>query len=353
MSIAAKLHPIRPRLHCVGVCFFVAAWLLPGSVSLAENPAGYVSQIAPGVWFREGSTMDGTGVSNNVIIEMKDHLIVVDANYPMGAQMVLDLAKTLSPKPIRLVINTHHHPDHSYGNRLFTQQGATTIAYVGAYEEMARYEPRTWQQVSRARKDTGALNLPAPEPPMLLYTTSPYVITDGARRVELHHFAFGHTRGDTFVYLPNEKILCTGDAVVNGPYSDPKNAYIGNWSNEIRAAQKLDVEHVLPGHGDPGGKDLLEGQIRFFDALYKAVEAEIRNGKTLEQLVTKNAAGRAIATTVQLPQSIMDVYVFHPSPKLPAYAVARFPTQVMATYEEIKQGKPYADIALASGQAFQ
>jgi cyclase len=264
----------------------LVVWLLFGSPSFAENPSGFVKQIVPGVWFRQGSTMDGTGVSNNAIIEMKDYLIVVDANYPMGARMVLDLAKTLSPKPIRWVINTHHHPDHSYGNHLFTQEGATTIAHIGDYEEMQRYEPRTWQSVSRMRKDVAALNMPVPDPPMLLYTGNLYVITDGVRRVELHHFAFGHTRGDTFVYLPKEKVLCTGDAVVNGPYGDPKNAYMGNWPQEVKLAQELGAEYVLPGHGDNGGKELLEGQIRFFEALYKAVEAEFKSGKTLEQLVT-------------------------------------------------------------------
>jgi glyoxylase-like metal-dependent hydrolase (beta-lactamase superfamily II) len=326
------------------------ALLILGSFCLAENPPGTVKQIAPGVWFRQGDTRGGTGISNNIIIEMKDYLVIVDANYPSGARLVIDLAKTLSPKPIRWVINTHHHPDHSYGNRFFTQAGATTIAYIGAYEEMERYEPQTWQQVSKERQDVRELNLAAPEPPMLLYTTSPYVITDGARRVELHHFMFGHTRGDTFVYLPKEKILCTGDAVVNGPYSDPKNAYMGNWSNEIRAAQQLDVEYVLPGHGDPGGKELLEGEIRFFDALYKAVEAEVKNGKKLEQLVTMGPNGRPVATTIRLPKSIQDVYVFKPSPTLPRYAVFRFPTQVMATYEEITHGKPYADVALAAGK---
>src|ERR1700691_1658799 len=60
MSIAPKLDHIRRPLQRVGVRFFVGAILLAGP-SLAENPAGYVAQIAPGVWFREGSTMDGTG----------------------------------------------------------------------------------------------------------------------------------------------------------------------------------------------------------------------------------------------------------------------------------------------------
>jgi len=76
-----------------------------------------IKPIVPGVWRRRSKSI---GHCNNVVIEMKDYLIVVDANYPMGARMVIDLAKTLSPKPIRWVINTHHHPNHSYGNHLFT-----------------------------------------------------------------------------------------------------------------------------------------------------------------------------------------------------------------------------------------
>jgi cyclase len=327
------------------VYLVTAAWLLLSGLSLkADQPPGTIKEIAAGVWFREGDARGGSGLSNNVIIEMRDYLIIVDANYPSGARAVLSDAKKLSSKPIKYVIDTHHHPDHSYGNHLFTEAGATTIAYVGAYEEMRRYEPQTWQQVSRVRKDVGALNLPLPEPPQLLYTTSPYVITDGSRRVELHNFGFGHTRGDTFVYLPKEKILCTGDAVVNGPYSDPKHAYIGNWPNEIRAAGKLGVEHVLPGHGDAGGRELLEGEIQFFEALYKAVDAAIRSGKARDQLFIMKE-GRAVSTTIELPKSLTDTYVFKLTPGLAPWAVSRFPTQVMCTYEEITQGKPYGEIA--------
>ena len=323
----------------------VMAWLVLGSLSLtADAPPGTITQIAPGVWFREGDARGGSGFSNNIIIEMNDYLVVVDANYPSGARAVLNDVKKLSPKPIKYVINTHSHPDHSYGNHIFTEMGATTIAYVGAYEEMHRYEPQSWRQVSRVRKDVGELNLPAPEPPQLLYTTSPYVISDGSRRIELHNFGFGHSRGDTFVYLPKEKILCTGDAVVNGPYSDPKHSYIGNWPNEIRAAEKLGVEHVLPGHGDAGGKELLDGEIRFFETLYKAVEAAIKKGVTLDQLVTMKD-GRAVSTTLELPTDLTDTYVFKLTPRLAPWAVSRFPTQVLCTYQEITQGKPFEEIA--------
>ena len=162
--------------------------------------------------------------------------------------------------------------------------------------------------MAKVRKDVGELNLTAPEPPQQTYTKSPYVIRDSTRRVELHHFGWGHTRGDTFVYLPNEKVLCTGDAVVNGPFNDPHYANIGNWPNEIRGAQKLDVKYVLPAHGLPAGKELLAAQIQFLEELYKAVAAEVKKGKKLDQLVTLKG-GQAVATSVRLSENLMDVWV--------------------------------------------
>ena len=315
------------------------AFVVAASLTIHAQP-GMVKQIVPGVWFREGDQR-AFGHSNNIIIEMDDHLIVVDANFPSGAQAVLNDVKKLSSKPIRYVIDTHHHQDHAYGNAVFTRAGAITIGYVGMYEEMKRYEPANWLRVSKGRKDVAALGLPAPEPPMLLYTVSPYEMDDSRRRVELHHFGWGHTRGDTFVYLPREKILCTGDAVPNGPHSDPANAWIRNWPNEVAAAEKLDVRYVLPGHGGAGGRDLLELERQFLTELYDAVEAAIKQGKKLDQIVTFNK-GQPVATTIRLSPKIMEAHVDHEGVR-----PTRFPTQVRDTYEEVIQGKPWGEIAAA------
>ncbi|MBV8819834.1 MAG: MBL fold metallo-hydrolase, partial [Acidobacteriaceae bacterium] len=103
-----------------------------------------VQKIADGVWFREGD-LKNQGHCNNTIIEMKDYLIVVDANFPSGARLALEDAKRLSNKPVKYVFDTHHHGDHAYGNAVWTQQGAVTIAYVGVAQEMKRYEPARWQ----------------------------------------------------------------------------------------------------------------------------------------------------------------------------------------------------------------
>jgi cyclase len=318
-------------------------WLvLAGAAASAYAQPGTMKLIVPGVWFREGE-MEFSH-SNNIVIEMKDYLVVVDANYPSGAKAVIQDCKKLSSKPIKYVIDTHADPDHAYGNSVFTKIGATTVGYVGMLADEKRLEPKTWQQVAGWNKSVADLHEPGPEPPKITYSKSPYVITDGSRRIELYNFGYGHTRGDTFVYLPKEKVLCTGDAVVNGPYSDPKHSNMGNWPNEVRGAKKLNVKYVLPGHGPDGGAALLDGQIQFFEALYKAVKTAIQEGKTLDQIVTMKD-GHPMATSIRLPKNIMDKYVYPDKPDLKTWQIMRFPTQVRNTYEEIKQGKPWGVMA--------
>ena len=94
--------------------------------------------------------------------------------------------------------------------------------------------------------------------------------------MEFRFFGWAHTRGDGFVYLPKERVLCTGDAVVNGPYNFTADGNIGNWPKVVEAAMKLDVDHVLPGHGPAGGKDVMAGQRAFMLELHKAVAAAIQ-----------------------------------------------------------------------------
>jgi glyoxylase-like metal-dependent hydrolase (beta-lactamase superfamily II) len=241
-----------------------------------------VKRIAEGVYFREGD-MD-QGHCNNVIIEMKTYLIVVDANYPSGARAAMADAKRISPKPVKYVFDTHHHGDHLYGNSLWTQAGATTLAFKGVAEELKRFEPARWQAAAKSRNDVAELNQPAPEPPKQDINEQKFVLTEGSRKVEFHHFGWAHTKGDGFVYLPKEQVLCTGDAVVNGPHNNTADADIANWPAVLQAAGKLKVQFVLPGHGVSGGRELITGQSQFMTELHKAVKDGMDQGKKLEDL---------------------------------------------------------------------
>lgn len=281
------------RLRALLLAAFAVLGTLALFVSRSDANPEIVRLIAPGVWFREGDLAD-LGHCNNTIIEMKDYLIVVDANFPSGARATMADVRRISPKPVKYVFDTHHHGDHLYGNILWTRAGATTLAFQGVAEELKRVEPARWQESAKTRQDVAELNQPGPEPPRQDINEDMFVLSDGSRKVEFRHFGWAHTKGDGFVYLPKEQVLCTGDAVVNGPHNATMDAKIANWPNVLAAVAKLKVKTVLPGHGPAGGRDLITGQAQFMTELLKAVHAGIDQGQKLEQ----------IQASVKLPETV-------------------------------------------------
>ena len=283
------------------------------------------TEVVPGVWFRQGD-IEHEGHCNNTVIEMSDGLVVVDANFPSGARALLADIKKVSSKSVKFVFDTHHHGDHAYGNPVWTKLGAITLAYVGVVEEMKRYEPAHWQGTDRA--DVKELALTTAEPPKQTFSKSPYVLEDSTRRIEFHFFGWAHTRGDGFAYLPKEKVIATGDAVVNGPYNYVDDANIGNWPNVIAAVQKKNPMYVLPGHGPRGGKEILAGQRLFFEELHRAAMKEFKAGKKLDSIVTMEGK----KTTVQLPDTVK------------TWVGGGFARQVELAYREVSEKKPAGDL---------
>jgi cyclase len=307
-----------------------AIWCLAAQRETQAVP-DTVKLIAPGVWFREGD-LKNKGHCNNIWIEMKDYLIVVDANFPSGAEACLTDIRKTTQKPVKYVFDTHHHGDHAYGNPVWTRLGATTLAHVGVVEEMRRYEPMRWQESAKERQDVADLNLSTAELPKQTFAENKFVLEDSSRTVEFHFLGWAHTRGDGFVYLPKQKVLCTGDAVANGPYNYMGDGNSANWPLVIEKAQKFDFATVLPGHGPPAGKDVLNGQAQFFVELRKAVGDAIKAGKKLEDLVTRQG-NRLTGTTIKLPDSVKNWI----DPQ-------DLPTDVEVVYKEITTGKPHGEI---------
>jgi glyoxylase-like metal-dependent hydrolase (beta-lactamase superfamily II) len=288
-----------------------------------------VRKIAEGVWFREGDQKQGH--SNNAIIEMKDYLIVIDANFPSGARLAMADAKKLSPKPIRYVFITHNHGDHDYGSVVWTAEGATTLAYKGVVDEMNRYEPARWRQAAKGRQDVADLHLDAPEKPKQTFDKPSFVLKDSTREVRFLHFGWAHTRGDALAWLPKERILCTGDVSTNGPYNNIVDGNIANWPRVLAEAEKLQPAFVLPGHGPSGGPEILTGQAAFLVELRKAVQQAVRQGKKLEDIVTlKN--GKAVATSIELPAAVQH------------WVGGSLPSHVMTVYGEVSENKPAGDL---------
>lgn len=316
-------------MSLVLILLIAALWVHTSRQEVEATPGG-VTKVVPGVWFREGEIKE-KGHCNNIWIEMKDYLIVVDANFPSGAEACLADLKKTSNKPVKYVFDTHHHGDHAYGNPVWTKQGATTLAYIGVAEELKRYEPKRWQEAAKERQDVAALNLSTAEPPRQTFSDRKFVLEDETRRVEFHFFGWAHTRGDGFVFLPKEKIVCTGDAVVNGPFNYLGDGNSANWPNVIDQVNRLNATTVLPGHGLPGGPQTLAGQKQFFVELRKAVNEAVKSGKKLEQLVTKSG-DKLTGTNIQLPGSVKN------------WVSDGLASQVEVVFKEITMGKPHGEI---------
>jgi glyoxylase-like metal-dependent hydrolase (beta-lactamase superfamily II) len=242
-------------------------------------------KIADGVWFLIGDS--SKGFSNTTVIEMKDYLIVVDANYPGRAKELLGITKSLSKKPVRYVFDTHAHGDHSYGNSVWTSAGATTMAFRGVVNEMNRWEPTRWQAAMAKRDDvreTGETNVQRPQK---VIDGDAFVLKDARREVRFLFLGWGHTPGDGYVWLPKERVLCTGDAAVNGPRNKLLDGNIANWPDVLDKALALKPLHILPGHGDAGGAEILSGQSKFLRDLYHEVKLRTDAGETPAEMKIK------------------------------------------------------------------
>ena len=238
---------------------------------------GKVDLVAPDIYFHEGLVADNAdAVCNNGWILFEDYVLVIDANFPAGARQVIGKIRSLTDKPIRFALDTHHHGDHAYGNQVFVENGAVPVAHTGVIEEMKRYEtgyydskPGDWEQAAKGRADVKASKL---KPPTVLYSGE-LIFDDGKHRVEVMHLGVAHTHGDSVAWLPKEKILFMGDVCVNGPYNYVGDGDVGRWVETLEAAKKLGARIICTGHGPRSVASVLDDQQAFFKALQEQVGA--------------------------------------------------------------------------------
>ena len=214
---------------------------IPANVATAVERVA-AEKVADGVWHLAG------GSHNSVLIEMKDHLIVVEAPlYDGRSAAVLAEAKRLVPgKAVRYLVNSHHHFDHAGGLRTAAAQGATLVLSAAGkpfFDKVLanpnRIAPDMLAKSGKRAKTKGV--------------AGKHVFTDGVRQVEVHHIGNSvHATGFQMVYLPKEKLLVEADAYTPGaPGAAPPAPPNLNHLNLIDsvAQLKLNVDRILPLHG--------------------------------------------------------------------------------------------------------
>jgi glyoxylase-like metal-dependent hydrolase (beta-lactamase superfamily II) len=170
---------------------------------------------------------------NITVLLTNDGVVLVDAKYARAHDDVVAKVKSLTEKPIKYVILTHNHGDHSEGAPLFEAMGANVIISNDDRENMARAANPGW--------------LPA------LTFIGQSRLYLGGKELQVSQFR-GHTRGDTIVYFPADRVLVLGDLLTTNPLMPPIVNYGdgGNWTDWTKSMDevlKMDFDVAIPGHG--------------------------------------------------------------------------------------------------------
>ncbi len=214
-----------------------------GMIEVADGAFAYV---------QEGG---GLCVSNAGLIVGPESCVAIDALFaPSMTRAFRDEIRRLTDKPVRLLINTHHHVDHTMGNALFPE--ARIVSHAKARREEQRVgkgvldllRPRIPELVAEA--DGIELRLPD----MTFEGELTLHFAEG-RTMQLLHLGTAHTIGDALVLLPEARLLFAGDIAFHYVTPLAFEGHIGGWLQVCDRVATLGIDTIVPGHGPVGGKD--------------------------------------------------------------------------------------------------
>lgn len=195
------------------------------------------------------------GAGGNVTVAVGDDgIIVIDNQFaPMYPKLKAAIT-ALSPQPVRYVVNTHYHFDHTGGNEAFAKDGATIVAHENVRTRLA-------EGSRNGLRNTVAKPYPAIAWPTLTYQDTMTLRVKGQTAV-LRNFGAMHTDGDTTVLLQEAKVLVTGDLAFFGRFPNIDFVYRGTVDGQLRGVDELmklvaDDTKVVPGHGPAGNRATL------------------------------------------------------------------------------------------------
>jgi glyoxylase-like metal-dependent hydrolase (beta-lactamase superfamily II) len=326
----------------------LAVALAAGAIStLAQAPypvttgkAYKFETVAPGVFYATATGAIVTGSNNVAIVGDRDVLVVDTGTSPAAARSFIEDLKVVTTKPIRYVVNTHFHYDHTDGNQVYagkadiiaheyvkvaittldvlhrepyqTSQLTNVPARIDTLKKRIAAEANTEQraqlerQLAVAQQGWEELKEIRPTPPTVTYSKKK-TIDLGNREVQLLFLGRGHTNGDTVVYLPKEKIVATGD-LMESTIAYMGDAQFDEWVSTLETLKGIDFTLDLPGHGTPfpdkARITAFQGYLRDLVTQGKGLRAQ---GKTAEDAAQLVDLSKYRDTFPQIPEKGADL----------------------------------------------
>jgi cyclase len=234
------------------------------------QPPQAIQQVKPNLYLITGAGGNSTVRVTPAGIILVDGKLPGEANY----NALMALIKGVSDEPVKFLIVTHHHADHTGNNQKFLDAGAQVVAHENLKKNLVTYE-----------------STPKPADPSITYPGAEYTVKLGGATAELHHFGRAHTSGDTVVYFPDLKVVDLSDTVTTGK-TDPLIDYAGggsaaDWTNVLAGVLKLDFDAAIPGNGDVLTKADVAAYKAKFDAMLTHAKELIAKGTPQDQFLAQ------------------------------------------------------------------
>lgn len=308
--------------------------LLAAAPPLAAEELFELKPVADGVY--AAIAKPATKVNcNGAVILLDDGVMVVDTfSKPSAARALMEQIKSVTPKPVKYVVDTHFHWDHYYGNEVYLGAWPAGVEIISSEATRQNIEqrgiPRVKREILEVPKEIETLkadlakatdatkkaeiqeNLRQTEAylaelkamrvtlPTLTFNRS-LILYRQSRTVEILYLGKGHTDGDAVVYLPKEKVIITGDALHGWtPYMGDSYPY--DWIRMLEATEKLDFDYIIGGHGGVmRGKGQFQMWEQYFRDLLAETAAAYAQGATLEETRQRVAAVLVPKYTGKMP----------------------------------------------------
>ena len=267
---------------------FLCVICLPFFVSSmrGQDLGPHFTKIKDGIYVQTAKSTP-TALANASIILTSEGVVLVDTGQnAIDSREIAEAVKKLTPQPVRFIIDTETHPDHSYGHWLFSPP-AVIINHEGAGAEMKQSfnQKQITDQENQSPEMKAALQGFRLIPPQIEYSGDKMTLRSGERTLELLNLGTTHSLANTAVWLPNERVLFAGAVAIEGQINTIRPfTNIPDMLAMMKMMKALNADVVIPAHGPPTTNKMFDFYAGYLQTLLQRVKKLMDEGKTLDQI---------------------------------------------------------------------